>query len=422
MKKQLILSSFLTSSILLFSGCSTTTNNIINDFQQKINHISFNKKLKKNKNLPIPFDLKYISSETSISLEWMFENKEQINGFNIYRAEEGNNKLLLIDRINNKHTTHFVDNNLKPNTKYTYIITSYNDTYESDNSPLLNAQTYNTLPPINYLKASNNLVNMIKIVWRPDLNPNVKGYIIEKQVDKKWIDLATIENKLIVEYFDKNLKHNELAKYRISKLSMENQKSKPSPIIIGSTKPLPHIVENIRTTFNLPNKISLSWTSNREEDIVFYNLYKKSDIPLIGNLKKEFITKTSDTYYHFPTIKDGQKETFYITAVNKEGLESNFQPEGILGKSLDKPGSPSFISKTIQNGKINFSWNKGDNRNIGYIIKKVINNIEKEIILDINFFEDSNISKGQTISYTIIGFDDNGIQSLPSDKITFEVK
>jgi len=427
MKKSLISLSLITS-MFIFSGCNGTSPSLVS-ITEPIKKLT-QKEVKRNKELPIPSQLKNISSEASVSIEWDLDNKHMVEGYNIYRNDntKESTKFSLVETIDNKFSTHYVDTKLKPEQQYSYIITSFDKNGESLNSKTLTTITKTRINPVSFLETINNLPNMIKVIWRPQVDSRVSGYIIEKLVDNEWKEQITINNNLTVEYFDTNLDNNETGKYRIISLSKEGQKSKPSKVVIGNTKPLPHIVENVNASFNFPKSIDLSWTNNREKDILKYKIYREGKLSsLFGKLGVETIAETTNNNIRLNFKEDGLESKFFITAIDKDGLESKMQSEAILGQTKPKPGSPYFTLKQIAENGINLNWNVGDERNVDFkILKTTKNNFIdsdlEEIKISGTSFTDTNLKKDSHVTYQIIGIDKDGIESIASEEVRFGIQ
>jgi hypothetical protein len=415
-------------SLFLMTGC--TVEKIEKISKESIEKVKkFTKGKEKSKDLPIPFALKNISSETSISLEWLLEEKYKIDGYYIYRGKKGiDSNLKLIKQIDEKQQTHYIDKELEPNKKYVYIITTYNKKNESYSSKELNTKTTTRIEPTSYLQAVSGLPNIIKLLWRPQIDNRVKGYIIEKEIKGKWVEQIKLLDKLQVEYLDTNLGNFETYKYRIISISNENQKSDPSKVVLATTKKLPNRIVNVIASNNFPKAIDLNWKESKEKDIIKYNIYTDNKMSnILGKIAVEKIGETKNTFARIFYKEDDLAQSFYVTAVDKDDLESKMQKNPIYGKTKQKPNTPYFIRNTITNDKVVLEWGKGDERNLSFkIIKKEQVSLLKSkitIIKDIEgtVYEDKKINHGGEVSYQIIGIDNDGLESEVSNPIMFKV-
>lgn len=162
--------------LLLASGCSTK--NLTDPAKPKIDEtlevIDSN-------------SIRTISGVNSIAFEWQKVDDSRVLGYNLYRANlnEETTKLKHVEFIKNRYSSHFLDDNLEPNTKYAYTISSgtIND-IESRPTKTFQVTTLARPEAIAFIQAISNLPRQIKIVWRPHSNKSIKYYKIFNQLHK----------------------------------------------------------------------------------------------------------------------------------------------------------------------------------------------------------------------------------------------
>ena len=186
--RKLMKATLLTASILLFSGCNNIFDNLNTPSKPKINNsvenVDFN-------------SIKAIPDMTSIGFEWQKVNDPKVVGYNFYRLnlQKNEKNLNLIKSIDNRYTTHFVDKDLEPNTKYAYQISSrLEDGTESQTTDAYVVQTLKRIPPVSFAQAISNLPNRIKLIWKPHPDSRIQYYRVEKfnTTLNQWIYLKTI--------------------------------------------------------------------------------------------------------------------------------------------------------------------------------------------------------------------------------------
>lgn len=394
----------LTLSLLLFSGCA-----MLNRYSQpqfaKVNHT-----------LPAPKNVKTLSGMDSIAFEWDLINDPNIEGFNIYRSspDSGKGEYLRVGKIKDRFSTHYVDEQLTPNTQYFYQIASYDkEGSESPSSEIIKAKT-EPFEPIPFVEAISNYPRKIKVIWRPYPNPRIEGYIIERNDlgSNSWHSVGKVKGRLNVEYIDDGLADNKPYKYRVIAYTFTGLKSPPSRVAEATTKPLPDLVQNIVATKELPKQIRVTWAPVSNKDLDHYNVYraKSSD----GDYK--VITKTKATEFTDTTSKDGEEFFYKVTAVDTDGLESPIPPHSAHGMSLPKPASPIITSATIEGRKVVIRWIRGDDRATSYIVYRSSGSwFNKEKItfdgIKGTSFTDDSITPGIEYSYSISSVDRFGIVS-----------
>jgi len=170
--------------------------------------------------LPKITGVKKIVEQSSVGLEWnsvaQFAN---IGGINIYRAKAkpgANQTYVKIGSIGNRFATHYVDMNIKPNTKYFYTLTTYSGLNESLHGDIIAVKTRPPYKQIKLVSAIQVSKNIVKILWVPSSQVGINQYIIQrKQNNSKWFYLTTIKGRLYPEYVDTSVKRGHKYSYRI---------------------------------------------------------------------------------------------------------------------------------------------------------------------------------------------------------------
>lgn len=364
-------------------------------------------------------NVKYISDMTQTAFEWQRNDDANAYGYYIYRADmQSQSKFKRIARIKNKYTTHYVDNELEPNTQYLYAfsVRGYND-MESHLSSSIPVQTLPLFNSVSFISAVSSLPKQIKILWRPHDKENVQHYIIERKspTDTKWKTLKKVEGRYQAEYIDDGLKDNEIFLYRIKAVTFDKIISHPSDIVKAKTKPLPKAATNLKATTHLPKKIELSWNFSKTEDVVSYNIYTSSDNK--GRFKLLANIKSSNNAYAHLVNKDGKIMFYKITSIDKDGLETDKSLTPIMGSTLAKPNKPTITLAQIQGEKAILNWISNDDRTVAYNIYKTISEgwgeskkIKIRNITDLRY-EDRDITRGVEYKYTIQAVDEFGLVS-----------
>ncbi len=391
---------------------------------------SLDKPLKSDRALKSVEKVNSLPDTTAVAFEWELV-KDNIAGYNIYRREisdESNlsGKLERIAVIEDKYSSHYVDMDLKPETRYQYRFTTYTaDDRESIGSEFVDTTTIkNILPPV-YIVTVPNLPNMTKLIWRPHTDPRVSGYVIERQelANNDWKQVGELDHRYNVEFIDRKLDSNKVYKYRVRAKSFDKTVSEPSEIIDTKTKPLPRAVMDVKTTNNLAKEIKLSWQENDENGIRGYRIYRSSSkdwgYSKLGEIRG--ITYSDK-------IKDDGKEFYYkVVAVDNDGLEGskdNIVP--IIGSTLKKPKAPSITKTSITNNKISIEWEPTDQRTLKYKVIRTygqpFNKQTNDYYIDENNFIDNDVSSGIEYTYEIFAIDQYGILSNSAEVSDMKIK
>lgn len=396
--KKIIKISLFTAFIIGFNACSSTTS------LSEIAPID---------NLTMVNNIRTLQGMREIGFEWDPIYDQNIDGYKIYRKElnDENAKDKLIATINDRYATHYSDNNLNPDTSYAYTFVTFN---KEGNSKLstINVKTIGKIEPVTFIQAIAGLPNKIKIIWRPHTDSRVVKYNIYKQDanSDKWYKVATINNRLSAEYLDE-VKANLYAKYKITALTYNGVESDASTEVEAISKVLPPQIVNINVTTNLPKKIILTWDAPKYEDFSHYKIYysKASLLPFFE------LATTTENSYEDNIGDDGVSRYYYVTMIDKDGLESAKTGVNVVGMSLDKPKTPALTGFELQNeNTLKIKWISTDNRIRTY--KLIKNSTEVANGIQNDYYVDTTYMPGDV--YQIIGVDEFGIESKPSSKLS----
>ena len=381
------------------------------------------KPLTSDKNIKTIQKVKTISESTAIAFEWLpFSDSPYIAGYKIYREEldNGQLKFRLITTINDKIASHYVDSELKPNTtyKYTFVVFTEDNRQSIPSEPVI-AKTLNILKPIHYIIPVSNLANKTKLLWRPHQNIDVSGYIIERNdmYSKEWKKVGELNNRLNVEFIDKDLETNKAYKYRVRVKTFYGVISEPSKIVETLTKALPKPIVDITASSELPKEIKVSWRKNDDVGIRGYNIYRSE----LNNGNFDLIAEVKQNSYSDQIVEDGKQMFYKVSAVDKSGLESIVSNLPIMGNTLFKPKPPRMTTLKANTSEIFLKWIATDPRTLRYkVIRTQGNNwIKKNVAMfkvDKTEYLDKNVVLNQNYSYQIVAIDKFGIESLPTEK------
>jgi len=366
----------------------------------------------------------------AIAFEWKSVSDPRVKGINVYKltqTKESKSKLEHYKTIKDRFTTHFLDSDVAPNTKYSYMFKTFSKDADGAKSPLIVVNSLPVLSSVSWIYSQTGMPRIAKIIWRPHENKSVKSYIIERKTleEDSWDQLDTIKGRLSAEFIDKDLKDNYVYQYRIRVKTYADIISAPSKIVKVITKALPVTVTNIHASINLPKKVKITWDKTNVEDFQFYYVYKSSSVDgsydLIATLHNPILEDTIE--------KDGESYFYRVSVVDKDGLESEHEKVAIQGMSLPKPTPPAVINANMVDNHVELMWSQVDPRTRTYIVTKKqkkgwFDKSGEEEFTDIKDkkFIDTNIADGSTYIYAVHAVDKFGLKSEPSIEIKFTTK
>lgn len=398
----------LSALILLLSGCS------LKNFD--------NTKPKINETLEVvdSASIRTLPDINAIAFEWRKVDDPRVTGYHFYRAnlQKDGAKLTLIDTVENRYTTHYVDENVEPSTKYVYKISSATATeFESRTTNDYVVSTLPLMEGVSFIQAISNLPRQIKIVWRPHSSERIESYEVQRKTPatSKWEEIETLDGRLQAEYIDLNLEDNVVYHYRVIGKTFDGLETMPSALVKAQTKPLPAGILSLKATTNLPRKIALTWEPSKSDDVVKYNVYRSTDDQRGFDVIKTVNAKTLN--YEDFVNEDGKVYFYKVSSIDKDGLESNLNVNSVMGVTLNKLRKPVMTLAQIQGAKAILNWQAGDDRAVSYTVYKTIKEgffkdktIKYRDITALRF-EDKDIVRGVQYSYAIQAVDKNGIHS-----------
>jgi fibronectin type 3 domain-containing protein len=406
--------------ILLFSGCGDKGYNIAG-----IKLPTFSEK-RLDKSLPRVKNLKAVTSMTEVALEWTpLTDYKDIAGYRIFRSDN-RGEYKLIATIPDRFRSHYTDRNLYQNVRYTYKISSYtNDNRVSLTSTAHAAKTKRRISPPILLSVSKNLPNRIKLIWRPHSDRATSSYIIERMEVglKGYESIVSLDDRLTVEYIDKDIKPAQRYKYRIRARSFNGVISAPSKSMEGYSKKLPNAIKWVKATDNLARRIDIIWKdTNTPGTIDHYNIYsshlKDTLFTLLGSTKETKFTDRFDS--------DGVTRYYKITAVDIDGLESTRGIISTLGMTVGASRGPVINEAIARDNSFYLRWSDPDGKARSYtVVKKYWDGWRARKIKITDFkstsFTDTKIKPNVTYTYYVISVDKHGIESIPSREVSLSI-
>ena len=396
----------------IFNACGSTAS-----ISNTIDSINPFKSVAINSHIAPPTDIKVIADINTVAFEWNLVPQPEIQGYYIYRKLPNEQDFKKIATIKSRFTTHYVDNGLLPDTEYLYQFVSYdNNANVSANSDIITTKTQ-FIEPVEYIEAIGNYPRKIKIIWSPHRDPRVTGYLLEKRTNNgSWKELTKINDRLLVEYLDKDLQDGQGNEYRISAFNANKSLSLPTMGVIATTKQKPAPATNLRATNNMAGQIQLSWTPSISSEVRNYTIFRSG---IFGTYSKLVSLDSSISTYIDSVDEIGKEYQYKIVAYDKDGIDS-IEAGPVTGRSLAKPNPPMITYAQIEGGAVIIRWNPNESRAKEYIVYKE-SSIFSEILrynkVMTPEFIDREIKPGEQYTYSVSTLDGNGIESDRSKKV-----
>ena len=365
----------------------------------------------------------------SVALEWEPVKDKRVKGMFLYKvaldANQTNGMIIddYLDTIDNRFSTHYLDTDVSPNSRYSYFFKTYSSEAEGVQSEVFVVRTNPILDSVTWLHASKDMPRSAKIIWRPHTNKLVNGYQLQRRSleENEFKIVSNIDGRLSAEYIDDNLKDKHTYIYRLCALTYNKIISNPSSEVTVTTKALPTEVDNIKATNNKPRMIVITWNKT---DFLKYNVYRSKTLDggysLIAEISKNTFTDK--------ITEDGMEYFYRVSTVDMDGLESNYEVNSAKGSTLAKPSAPAIVEAKIADGSVIIKWSSTDDRTKTYIVSKrykngIFDTIEEEFDgIKNTSFHDTKIEPQTIYFYKVYSVDKNNIRSNESIEIELETK
>ena len=366
----------------------------------------------------------------AIAFEWKSIKDPRVKGIYIYKknpdTKDNKSELEYYKTIESRFTTHYVDIDVVPDTKYSYAFKTFAKDSEGVQSRVIVLNSLPVLESVSWIHSITDMPRSAKIIWRPHQNQKVKSYIIERRTleDKKWSKLAVVKGRLNAEFIDLDLNDNFVYNYRVRVHTYDNITSSPSQIVKVITKALPKGISQITTTNNLPKKIKVNWEKSTAKDFGLYYVYRSESV----NGSYDLVATLHNNRFEDKIDEDGKSYFYRVSVVDKDGLESKHEKLSIQGMTLQKPETPDVVKVNEVNGNIEIIWSSNDSRINTFTVTKThkkswIDKVTEDFEgIKGNKFVDKEILADSEYTYVIHGIDKYGIKSEPSIEMKIKTK
>jgi fibronectin type 3 domain-containing protein len=374
-----------------------------------------------------PVDLKAVQEKQNVTLSW--KAQEEFIGYNVYKNGTKLNEEVILPNAekDQAYTVNLVDENVTPGTqKYTVSGITFLNT-ESQISTATAIDVKDLTPPsgITSLKGIRK-ENEIVLEWKGSKDKKAKGYFVYKSSDKgktfKKLNTAMLEIKT-ENFIDKKTDANFGSfQYQIETIDALGNATKSMPVSVFIPDHLAPAEPKSFVGKTESGKISLSWQSNTEKDLIGYRIYRglkdnDENSMLLLNVKPQMATTFIDT---FPK-KASTKFIYKLTAIDQSFNESKKATLWVQLPDLIPPAAPFFKSATLKDNAVALQWELvRTDAILGYNIYRT--NGEKSTKVNTNYittdnFSDNTLLKKGMYEYYIQAIDSAQLESKPSNRI-----
>lgn len=264
-----------------------------------------------------------------VEIAWKPSASDDVEGYNLYwtKGPLSGGKPDLLKRIDGRAVSSYMVTShngraLDDNSTYFYFLTTFNKlNVESELSESATATTKpRPVKPIG-LKGEELKVKSTILTWQANPETDIVLFHVLRATGAESVDFSgvgKVQGK--VEFVDKDLKDGAVYQYRIQAEDKDGLLSELSDIVKVQTKPRPKPPENLTGEFR-QGKAELRWKPVSLADLDHYVVYEKRF------LGREKVSSVREESYSDGAIAKGKSKTYTVTAVDKDGLESEVSRE-----------------------------------------------------------------------------------------------
>lgn len=375
-----------------------------------------------------PFDLKAIGKAKKITIKWRHNEPQNTRGFKVYRAKDEEGPFTLIGTVPD---TTFEDENPSLTEPVFYRVNAvHKNGLESKPSDILKAQTVVGPPPPIILDIQSD-IKSVHLTWRPyPGSPAANFKIYRKETGGKDFAYITSVPGANTTHTDKGLKDNITYYYALTTVDPKGVESDLSKILEVKTH---NLLPRIRPEGGKIRRIPLRWDVHPSKVVEGYRIYravdKMGDYALLAVIKE----RMTNTYLDKKGLADLGTYWYRISALNKDGLETDLSEAVSVTTRGIPPGPQEFTAKNLEQRKVTLKWKplKSPEDEIkGYYIframevngeyKKIaeISNPDADLFID----KDKPLQDNTTYYYKIASYNSAAVSSNLSEPVSSTTK
>ncbi len=285
------------------------------------------------------------------------------------------------------------------------------------------------LPAPDGLRATSGEYRMIPLKWDPLLHGNAGGYLLERasQRDGEFVRLADIRGRGSISYVDRGSDEEPLGDgatrfYRLRAFAPDGRLSaKASPVVVGTTAPLPDPPEEVRAYSRQPREVPLSWSASPNPIVAGYQVERSPA------LEGPFEVVARLEGRHATTYVDGglgDLRVFYYRVASMNpggGTGSPSAPVRGVTKPVPLPPLGLRVSQRRLGANL-LEWQPNVETDlVEYRLFRARQDEQPRLVASVpaeaRRARDGSVGAGDRVTYTLVALDRDGLQSRPSKAV-----
>ncbi len=268
---------------------------------------------------PLPYVTVVSNLPRRIKILWRIHPDPRVIGYRIDRFDPTTKSWQPIHQVDKRLSVEYIDRSVESGKEYQYrVIAIGKGGVLSPPSKVVTGHSKMLPPPPQQVMATTNLPRKVELIWKkPPMNDLDHFNVYASSFEDSLYRL--IAKTRATHYTDRFDNDGEIRFYRVTTVDKDGlestQATKP---VRGMT--LGHLVApKVTSARIISNRVELKW-ENQDKRTVAYNIYKSFwNGWRVKKVKFENFTKTT---FVDPAIQGGTTYTYYVTAVDANGIES----------------------------------------------------------------------------------------------------
>jgi fibronectin type 3 domain-containing protein len=313
-----------------------------------------------------------------------------------------------------------------------------------DEVPFLGATPREELPPVSAqvsvdlsaprdLEARSGELRKVPLTWTPLLAGDVAGYLVERSDDGEQFErIASVAGRFSSTFVDEGSARgadDELADgaayhYRVRAVDSRGRAARePSAASVATTAGPPMPPLELRTFNRLPRQVALTWRASDDASVVGYEVSRSPSaggpFEPITRIEGRFVTHHVDA-----GLGDLRVLYYQVAAFNEYGVIGGGS-EPAVAVTKPEPLPPSGLRVSDQwLGANRIAWEPNVEPDVtGYRVlryreAKAGSEMVAELGPDHTLADDTQVGAGEAVSYAVVAFDDDGLESLPAEPVS----
>ena len=212
-------------------------------------------------------------------------------------------------------------------------------------------------------------MRQIQLSWNQQFH--IDGFTLQRRrrEDQQWKSIRAISDEDAVGYTDKKGLVDG-ADYQYQLLALDNKRVLgKSNTVVGHTKDLPLVPDNIAAQSDLVAQVRVSWEAFDDADVGGYTIYRVDRGELVKLTSVSGADKTGylDNGGMFDSLEHGTDYSYAVAAYNKYRVEG-VRSELVTATTKSVPGAVSGVSAQQDEGVVTLSWEQNSESDIDHYI------------------------------------------------------